>query len=168
MGSGAAGGGASDVGRGCHQLGNHPDSAACRSALGRRPGGADKPNVLAITDRRSFRLGVISPPSSVKSTGRVRRGWRRQRRLTWLTMPASQPARDWYLRPMTTPDVVRKVWQLDNDVQSIYEMLAKLEATQNRHGNRLGEIATTIGEMDTKIGEMDGKLNDILDLLRQR
>jgi hypothetical protein len=76
--------------------------------------------------------------------------------------------RDWYLRPMTTPDVVRKVRQLDNDVQSIYEMLAKIEATQNRHGNRLGEIATTIGEMDNKIGEMDGKLNEILDLLRKR
>ena len=69
---------------------------------------------------------------------------------------------------MTTPDVVRKVRQLDNDVQSIYEMLAKIEATQNRHGNRLGEIATTIGDMDSKIGEMDGKLNEILDLLRQR
>jgi hypothetical protein len=62
---------------------------------------------------------------------------------------------------MTTPDVVRKVRQLDNDVQSTYEILARIEGTQNRHGNRLGEIATTIGEMD-------GKLNEILDLLRQR
>jgi hypothetical protein len=62
---------------------------------------------------------------------------------------------------MTTPDVERTVRQLDNDVQSIYEMLAKIEATQNRHGNRLGEIATTMGEMD-------GKLNQIIDLLRQR
>ncbi len=81
----------------------------------------------------------------------------------------------WYLRPVTTPDVARKVRQLDNDVQVIYEMLAKIEATQNRHGNRLEEINTTLGDMDGKLNElggkfneMDGKLNQIIDLLRQR
>jgi hypothetical protein len=142
---GAAAGGASDVGGGWHQLGYRPDSAACRSALGRRPGGAGTP-----------RPTWLPPASAPHPVGH-----------------ASHDARlaavcDWYLRPMTTPDVVRKVRQLDNDVQSIYEMLAKIEATQNRHGNRLGEIATTIGEMDSKIGEMDGKLNEILDLLRKR
>jgi hypothetical protein len=62
---------------------------------------------------------------------------------------------------MTTPDLTRKVRQLDNDVQSIYEMLAKIEATQNRHGNRLGEIADAQSEMDRK-------LNRIIELLEQR
>ncbi|MDQ3406205.1 MAG: hypothetical protein M3548_22895 [Actinomycetota bacterium] len=54
---------------------------------------------------------------------------------------------------MSSPaEVERKVRQLDNDVQSIYEMLARIEATQARQGNRLGE--------------MDGKLDAILDILR--
>jgi hypothetical protein len=50
------------------------------------------------------------------------------------------------------PEITRKVRQLDNDVQSIYEMLAKIEATQTRQGNRLTD--------------MDGKLDAILDILR--
>ena len=62
---------------------------------------------------------------------------------------------------MTTPDLSRKVRQLDNDVQSIYETLARIEATQNRQGNRLGELATAMTEMD-------GKLNRIVGLLEGR
>ena len=55
---------------------------------------------------------------------------------------------------MTTPaDIERKVRQLDNDVPSIYEMLAGISATQRRQGNRLTE--------------MDSKLDTILDLLRR-
>ncbi len=47
---------------------------------------------------------------------------------------------------MTTPaELERKVRQLDNDVQSIYEMLATIEATQKRQGNRLAEIAARVG-----------------------
>ncbi|MGH3982739.1 MAG: hypothetical protein ACRDST_08665 [Pseudonocardiaceae bacterium] len=61
---------------------------------------------------------------------------------------------------MTVPvGIERKVKQLDNDVQSIYEMLADIAATQRRQGNRLTEI-------DGKLTEMDGKLDTILGLLR--
>ncbi|SES20911.1 hypothetical protein [Actinokineospora terrae] len=61
---------------------------------------------------------------------------------------------------MTTPaEVERKVRQLDNDVQSIYEMLATIEATQKRQGNRLAEIATNQADQTAK-------LDAILDLLR--
>jgi hypothetical protein len=42
---------------------------------------------------------------------------------------------------MTTIDLGRKVRQLDNDVQAIYEMLAGISATQHRQCNRLEEIA---------------------------
>ncbi|MFC0112294.1 hypothetical protein [Kibdelosporangium aridum] len=49
--------------------------------------------------------------------------------------------------------------QLDNDVQSIYELLATIDATQKRQGNRLTEIATVQAEH----GE---KLDAILELLR--
>ncbi|GAA2548597.1 hypothetical protein GCM10010210_20830 [Pseudonocardia hydrocarbonoxydans] len=39
--------------------------------------------------------------------------------------------------------MARKVQQLDNDVQAIYEMLADIQATQKRQHNRLEEIAAT-------------------------
>ncbi|MFD1044343.1 hypothetical protein ACFQ1S_01405 [Kibdelosporangium lantanae] len=62
---------------------------------------------------------------------------------------------------MASPaEIERKVRQLDNDVQSIYEMLATIEATQKRQGNRLNEIVAT----QTEHGE---KLDTILDLLRR-
>jgi hypothetical protein len=56
-------------------------------------------------------------------------------------------------------EVERKVRQLDNDVQSIYELLATIEATQKRQANRLNEIATA----QTEHGD---KLDAILELLR--
>jgi methyl-accepting chemotaxis protein len=89
---------------------------------------------------------------------------------------------------MTMPvEIERKVRQLDNDVQSIYEMLAEIAATQRRQGNRLMEIASNLTEMDgtltrtagkvtemdgtltrtaSNLTEMDGKLDTILGLLR--
>jgi division protein CdvB (Snf7/Vps24/ESCRT-III family) len=61
---------------------------------------------------------------------------------------------------MTTPSpaqIERKIRQLDNDVQSIYEMLAGIAGTQARHGNRLDEIDSRLGEMDTRLtGRLDG------------
>jgi len=50
--------------------------------------------------------------------------------------------------------VERKVRQLDNDVQSIYEMLSSIEATQKRHSNRFEEL--------------DAKLDRVLELLEGR
>lgn len=67
---------------------------------------------------------------------------------------------------MTMPaEIVRKVGQLDNDVQSIYEMLAEIAATQRRHGNRFTELDTKLTEVDGKLTGMDGKLDAILSLL---
>lgn len=61
---------------------------------------------------------------------------------------------------MTGPvEIERKVRQLDNDVQSIYEMLAAIEATQRRQGNRLKEIAASQSDHGQK-------LDAILELLR--
>jgi hypothetical protein len=53
---------------------------------------------------------------------------------------------------MTTIDLGRKVRQLDNDVQAIYEMLAGITATQHRQGNRLEEIAA---EQATQRGTLE-------------
>ncbi len=60
----------------------------------------------------------------------------------------------------TSPeDTARKVRQLDNDVQSIYEMLATIEATQRRQSNRLEEIARSQAEQDAKLDRIIGLLD---------
>ena len=52
----------------------------------------------------------------------------------------------------TSPEgIARKVRQLDNDVQSIYEMLATIDATQRRQSNRLAEIAATQADQNVKL-----------------
>jgi flagellar biosynthesis chaperone FliJ len=43
-------------------------------------------------------------------------------------------------------DVQRKLRQLDHDVQSIYELLAGIAATQERHSNRFMELGETVDE----------------------
>jgi hypothetical protein len=63
-------------------------------------------------------------------------------------------------------EIERKVRQLDNDVQSIYEMLAEIAATQRRQGNRLMEMDGSLTELDGKLTDMGGKLDTILGLLR--
>ncbi len=80
----------------------------------------------------------------------------------------------------TPPEIARKVRQLDNDVQAIYEMLAGISATQLRQGNRLEEIAAgqtdlaaaqadlAAGQADLAVAQADHgtKLDVILELLR--
>ncbi|MEQ7127178.1 hypothetical protein ABN034_21895 [Actinopolymorpha sp. B11F2] len=50
------------------------------------------------------------------------------------------------------PDVQRKVRQLDNDVQSIYELLVTIQVTQQRQGNRLDELASDMGALRSDVG----------------
>ncbi|MGQ0479781.1 MAG: hypothetical protein ACT4O0_01935 [Pseudonocardia sp.] len=80
-----------------------------------------------------------------------------------------------------SPHLVRKVRQLDNDVQAIYEMLVGIQSTQVRQGNRLDEIAAVVeahtatldGHTATlkahgeKLDTVDTKLDEILSLLRR-
>ncbi|CAN5327790.1 hypothetical protein BH24ACT9_BH24ACT9_12400 [soil metagenome] len=60
---------------------------------------------------------------------------------------------------MTSSALERKIRQLDNDVQSIYEMLSAISGTQLRHGNRLDEI-------DQRLEAVEGKLDTVLEILR--
>jgi chromosome segregation ATPase len=77
---------------------------------------------------------------------------------------------------MTVPTgIERKVRQLDNDVQSIYEMLAEISGTQRRQGNRLDEIDGRLASMDGRLTAVDGRLTSldekvdtVLGLLRDR
>jgi chromosome segregation ATPase len=69
---------------------------------------------------------------------------------------------------MTMPDLGRKVRQLDNDVQAIYEMIAGIAGTQTRQGNRLEEIAAEqavhrgkLEEITAELGVHRGKLEEI-------
>jgi len=65
-------------------------------------------------------------------------------------------------------EVERKVRQLDNDVQSIYTMLSAIQGTQERHTNRLGELAVKMESLDTgldslktKLGSVDTRLDNV-------
>jgi chromosome segregation ATPase len=80
---------------------------------------------------------------------------------------------------MSQAETERKIHQLDGDVQSIYEMLATIEGTQRRHGNRLQELAakadgleakvdaldTKVAALDTKVDALDTKMDTVLALL---
>jgi hypothetical protein len=78
------------------------------------------------------------------------------------------------LRSVTSP-LERKVRQLDNDVQAIYEMIATVEATQRRHGNRLEEITAAqsehgriLTEHSAVLADHSAKLDRIVELLESR
>lgn len=81
----------------------------------------------------------------------------------------------------------RKVRQLDNDVQSIYELLAAIQGVQLRQTNRLDEMDRSIeavatrldametrldamesrlGAVDTRLESLEGLLKQVLELLR--
>ncbi|MDQ3484413.1 MAG: hypothetical protein M3445_03225 [Actinomycetota bacterium] len=58
-------------------------------------------------------------------------------------------------------EIERKVRQLDNDVQSIYTMLSAIQGTQERHTNRLGELAVKVDSLDTKVDNLDTKVDNL-------
>jgi hypothetical protein len=69
---------------------------------------------------------------------------------------------------VSTPDLTRKVRQLDNDVQAVYEMLASIAATQQRQANRLEELTTAQAEQSVVLDEANAKLDLIIRLLEER
>jgi hypothetical protein len=66
---------------------------------------------------------------------------------------------------MTTPDLARKVQQLDNDVHEIYGLLNGIAGTQQRHGHRLDELAAKLDTHDTRFDAMDAKLDRVIQLV---
>ena len=85
---------------------------------------------------------------------------------------------------MNPVEIERKVRQVDNDVQSIYVMLAGIQGTQERHTNRLNELAARLdvvndelgaridgvenrlGGVENRLGGVENRLDEVLDLLR--
>ena len=52
------------------------------------------------------------------------------------------------------PQLERKVRQLDNDVASIYEMLARIELKQGRHDNRFEEIGADLDVLKADVASL--------------
>ncbi len=94
---------------------------------------------------------------------------------------------------MNPLELERKVRELDDDVQSIYVMLAGLQGTQERHTNRLNELAARLDVVNDGLGTridnvadrlgavenrlegvsnrlaaVENRLDEVLDLLRDR
>ncbi len=65
------------------------------------------------------------------------------------------------------PDLTRKVRQLDNDVQSIYELIAGIAATQQRHGNRLDELGDQLHGFGTQLQGFGTQLQGFDDRLQR-
>ncbi|CAI9415938.1 hypothetical protein [Nocardioides sp. T2.26MG-1] len=63
--------------------------------------------------------------------------------------------------PMTPAEVERKVRQLDNDVQSIYELLMGIQSTQTRHTNRLHELGEDVGALSAKVDSLEGRFDSL-------
>lgn len=59
---------------------------------------------------------------------------------------------------MTTPELSRKVRQLDNDVHQIYTMLSRIEIT---HGNRLNEIGEDLDGINARLDGHDARFDAI-------
>lgn len=83
---------------------------------------------------------------------------------------------------MTSAPLERKVHQLDNDVQAIYELLSQIQIVTNRHDSRLREVARHLEAHDARFDALDarfdavdgrfegieGQLGTVLELLRGR
>ena len=69
---------------------------------------------------------------------------------------------------MTTPEVEGNVRQLDNEVQSIYDLLDAMSttqrgiaATQQRHGNRLDELAAGIEGLGHRVEALENRFEGL-------
>ena len=62
---------------------------------------------------------------------------------------------------MSPVDLERKVRQLDNDVQSIYELLNKISTTQQRQGNRISELTEMVAGHEARFDAVDARFDAV-------
>lgn len=62
--------------------------------------------------------------------------------------------------------VERKVRQLDNDVPSIYDLLAAIQGTPLRHGNRFDELDDKMTSLEGKVDGLAEGMQSVPELLR--
>ncbi len=58
-------------------------------------------------------------------------------------------------------NVPRRLKQLDNDVHSIYELLAVISTTQAQHGARLDGIDGRLDGIDRRLDAMDARFDGV-------
>ena len=58
-------------------------------------------------------------------------------------------------------DIPRKVRQLENDVESIYEMLSDIKETQQKHTAKLDEHTAKLDQHTAKLDEHTTKLDQL-------
>ncbi len=61
----------------------------------------------------------------------------------------------------TQPQLDRKVRQLDNDVASIYEILARIELKQGRHDNRFEEIGADLDGLKADVSGLKADVSGL-------
>jgi len=61
----------------------------------------------------------------------------------------------------TQPQLDRKVRHLDNDVASIYEILARIELKQGRHDNRFEEIGADLDGLKSDVSGIKTEVSGI-------
>lgn len=49
----------------------------------------------------------------------------------------------------------RRVTRLENDTESIYELITDVSSTQGEHTARLGQIESTLGEHTARLGRIE-------------
>ncbi len=69
---------------------------------------------------------------------------------------------------MNPVELERKVRELDDDVQSIYVMLAGIQGTQERHTNRLNELAARLDVVNDEVGARIDSVGDRLGAVENR
>lgn len=56
----------------------------------------------------------------------------------------------------------RRVTRLENDTESIYELITDVRSTQDEHTARLGQIESTLGEHTARFDRIESTLNEVV------
>ena len=59
------------------------------------------------------------------------------------------------------PTLERRVSRLENDVESIHEILTEIKTVQTDHTRRFEQIDQRFEQIDRRFGEMDGRFDGI-------
>ena len=62
----------------------------------------------------------------------------------------------------------RRVAQLRNDVDDVYDILTIIRQTQTEHSARLGSLERTQAEHTKRFDGLDARFDEVLELLRSR
>ena len=64
--------------------------------------------------------------------------------------------------PLTPDQIDHKLRQHDNEIVSIYDMLAEIKETVVAHDARFDSVDTRLDSVDTRLDNIDGTLTEVL------